>query len=221
MPNNASSQAPDIITIDGPSGVGKTTVAQLVSDRTDLPLLASGRLYRALAWVLQQESISDDATVSERTPGIDFGFTSDSGITYRGTDITEHLYDEEVSLKASQIATNPVVRKRLVELQRQFSKERGCIAEGRSTGIEVFPEAPLKIWLTADYAVRFDRIEKSRGTEIAEQTLARDKMDAERQHGPMMKAPDGVEIDSTLLDAESIANQIVSLYQNNKSAKTV
>lgn len=208
--------AAPIITIDGPSGVGKTTVAQHVSKTIGLPFLASGRLFRALAYVMQSEGITENEAILKRSISLDLIYTHNGGILYQGHDISDRLYDDAIGLYSSQIAQIPGVRDRLDSMMRNFGRHQGCVAEGRSTGLHVFPEALLKIWLTADYQTRYDRIARSRSAIIAEQTMLRDKMDAKRAVAPIMKAADAIEIDSTTMTAEEVSARIISLYRQTQ-----
>jgi len=211
--NSISNKGTHIIAIDGPSGVGKTTVAARVAEQTGLPLLAGGRLFRAIAWIAEQEGVTKDAAIIKLAQSASLSFTNDGGIAYHGDDITNKLYSDAVSLRSSQIAQLPDLRQPLDKLMRDFGYATGCVTEGRSTGVHVFPDASLKIWLTADYTTRFRRIADSRGTEAAKQTMSRDTMDERRQHAPMTKASDAIEIDSTAMSVDEVVRRIVELYR--------
>lgn len=203
-----------IITIDGPSGVGKTTIATLVAEKLDLPVVPSGRLFRAAAWVLARQNVSleDQELVEERVPAIMFDMTPSGDILYEGSDITSHIAGSAIGIAASTIAPYPEVRRRMLELQRHLGEKHGCVVEGRSTGIEVFPHAALKIWLTAGLAVRVTWVTEKYGEVAARTIQERDEVDESRTNAPMRKADDALEIDSTHMSTDEVVAKIVSLY---------
>ena len=141
-----------VITIDGPSGVGKGTVSEYLSKELKWNYLNSGALYRAIAWVVRSESIdlTDIIAIEQASKDIEFLLKNKKlRIEYKKVDIGSLIYDEEVAKIASKVSSKSNVRKSIVNIQRSFKKEPGLVAEGRDMGSVIFPESQLKIFLTA------------------------------------------------------------------------
>lgn len=199
-----------IVTVDGPSGAGKTAVAKRVAEMLSLPYLPSGTLYRAAAWAMKQNKInlnSEQATSSFIETFASM-LTDDGQLLYENEDITEMVQSGEMGLAAAAIAVHPAVRDRLTALQRKFGQQRGCVIEGRSTAIEIFPDATVKIWLTASIDERLKR--KRQAAETLEK---RDAIDRQRLLAPMQIADGALEIDSTGLSIDETVQKIVGYCQ--------
>lgn len=216
---------PPVIAIDGPSASGKGTVARRVADMLAFNFLDSGALYRlvGLAALDRNADLTDTAAVAAIARGLDVRFDADA-IFLDGRDVTREIRDERVSAAASQIAALNDVRLALLERQRAFRKPPGLVADGRDMGSVVFPDAELKIYLTADPAERARRrykqlIEKGLSANIAtllQEILDRDTRDSQRAAAPLQKSTDAVEIDTTGMPVESVVSAILEEYERAK-----
>ena len=215
---------PLVITIDGPAGAGKSTVAQKLAARLGLMYVDSGATYRAAALKVLEAGVDplDEPAVAKLIGATDVQVTTGDGephVLVDGHDVTARLRTPEVTLAAAQVSRLPEVRAKLIEMQRAFARGRGVVMEGRDIGTVVFPQAPLKIFLKADVEERARRRLKQDSREGREATLEktayeigrRDQLDAERKISPLMPAPDAVEIDSTDLHADQVVEQILAL----------
>jgi cytidylate kinase len=215
---------PLIITIDGPAGAGKSTVAQKLATRLGLAYVDSGATYRAAALHVLKAGVSpeDEARVVEEVERAEIDFRTDGGIYaifLDGRDVTQEIRASEVTLAAAKVSRLPEVRKKLISLQRNLARPPGVVMEGRDIGTVVFPEAPLKIFLKADVQERARRRLQQDSAEGRPATLEqtayeigrRDQLDAERKISPLVPAADAIEIDSTLLAAEEVVERIIQL----------
>ncbi len=202
-----------VITVDGPSGVGKGTLSQYLCKKTGFHLLDSGAIYRSLAFALSQESI-DTANLSDLVnlaENLDIKFI-DIAVFYKNQDITQQIRTEETAAVASKIATIPEVRKALLKRQQDFSQAPGLIADGRDMGTVVFPDAQIKLFLTASAEIRAERRVKqlkSQGvsvniSKITKDILERDERDRTRIVSPLIPAEDAIVIDTTDLTIEKV-----------------
>ena len=190
-----------VVTIDGPSGVGKGTISEYLSDKLAWNYLNSGALYRAIAWVVKNDSIrlSDITTLENASKNIHFTIQENKlHIEYENKEISSLIYNEEVAKVASKVSSVPKVRESILSIQRSFKKEPGLIAEGRDMGSVIFPEAQVKIFLTASIETRAQRRFKQlkdRKFNVSLPALikdldARDKRDESRESSPLV-IPEG------------------------------
>ena len=217
---------PLVITIDGPAGAGKSTVAQKLAARLGLAYVDSGATYRAAALKVLEAGIGadDSAAVARLIAATDLQVTTGKGeprVWVDGRDVTAELRTPPVTSAAALVSRMPEVRAKLIEVQRRFAYGRGVVMEGRDIGTVVFPQAPLKIFLRADVAERARRRLKQDAQNNHEATLEktayeigrRDQLDAERKISPLTPAGDAVEIDSTHLTAEQVVERILELVR--------
>lgn len=205
-----------VITIDGPGGSGKSTVAKLVAEQTGLPYLDTGAMYRAITFGVLQRAIdpADWETTDSVLPEIDLDLSA-SSVMVDGVDATEAIRGIEVTAHVSAVAANPTVRQVLVELQRQWlHKSGGGVLEGRDIGTVVVPNAALKVYVTASVRERARRRSLETGTDIDEveaDLVRRDRADSERQDSPLRPAGDAVTVDTTGYAIAEVVDRIVSL----------
>jgi len=214
-----------IVTIDGPSGSGKGTISRAVARHAGWHLLDSGALYRlvALAGVAAGAASEDAPRHAELAARMDVGFGSapDGGerIWLDGRDVTEALRSEAAGQGASRVAAWPEVRAALLERQRAFARPPGLVADGRDMGTVVFPQADLKIFLTAtpeERALRRHKQLKDKGSDVSLPALSReiaerDLRDQTRQVAPLRPAPDACVIDSTGLEVGAVVARVLEL----------
>ena len=213
-----------VITVDGPSGVGKGTVSEYLSDQLQWNYLNSGALYRSIAWVVMNDSIelSDTDGLTSASKNISFSMQDQKLlIEYKKNIIGSLIYNEEVAKTASKVASNPKVRESIVNIQRLFKKDPGLVAEGRDMGSVIFPESELKIFLTASIETRATRRYKQlkdREFNVSLPALikdldARDKRDKRRENSPLV-IPEGAFVietdDLTIIDVKKIVKEKVN-----------
>jgi len=215
-----------VITIDGPSASGKGTVAQLVAQALGFHCLDSGSLYRlvALAALRAGVAFDDEARLAALAASLEASF--DTGeVLLSGEPVTEAIRSEACSSGASQVAAWPAVRTALLERQRGFRQAPGLVAEGRDMGSVVFPEAGLKVFLTASAEVRAQRRHKQLKGKGITATLPvllqdlheRDARDAARSAAPLKQCPDAHLLDTTAMSAAEAAERILAWYRGAKT----
>jgi cytidylate kinase len=208
-----------VIAIDGPSASGKGTIAKRVAARLGFHYLESGALYRLVSLLALREGLADENAVAKAAEGMDVWFQGDE-IFLEDQEVSQHIRHEAVGNRASQIAPMPAVRQALLARQRGFRQPPGLVADGRDMGTVVFPDAGLKIFLTASPEVRAQRrykqlIEKGIAANLGalSQDLAeRDKRDATRAVAPLVPAPDSQVLDSSALSIEAVVDRILKLW---------
>ena len=214
----------NVITIDGPSGVGKGTISEHLSDQLKWNYLNSGALYRAIAWVARNDliNLNDAKGLEKASKNIIFSLENKKlKIQYKNKDIGSLIYDEEVAKIASKVSSKPKVRESIINIQRSFKKTPGLVAEGRDMGSVIFPESQLKIFLTASIETRAQRRFKQlkdREFNVSLPALikdldARDRRDKERVNSPLV-IPKGafvIETDNlTVIEVKNTVNEKVN-----------
>jgi cytidylate kinase len=219
---------PPVITVDGPAASGKGTVAAGVARALAFHYLDSGSLYRlvALKALKTGTPLADAPKLAGLAAGLDVLFP-DGSIHLEGRDETESIRGEEVSAAASQVAVHPAVRSALFERQRAFRRAPGLVADGRDMGTVVFPEALVKVFVTASPEERARRRYKqliAKGISITMDSLLRDirerdARDAGRAAAPLMPASDAVILDTTDLTIEAAIGRVLGLYRDAAAQK--
>ena len=208
-----------VIAIDGPSASGKGTIAKRVAAELGFHYLESGALYRLVSLLALREELVDEDPIARAAETMDVWFQGDE-IFLEDQEVSQHIRHEAVGNRASQIAPMPAVRQALLARQRGFRQPPGLVADGRDMGTVVFPDAGLKIFLTASPEVRAQRrykqlIEKGIAANLGalSQDLAeRDKRDATRAVAPLVPAPDSQVLDSSALSIEAVVDRILKLW---------
>lgn len=215
-----------VIAVDGPSGAGKSSVAKRVAQALGYRYLDTGALYRALAWKAIKSGLRPQDTQyivdMARSTRIDLQQQNgEQRVLVDGEDVTERIRTPEVANLASPISAIPEVRQILLGWQRDFAKQGGTVAEGRDTGTVVFPNAAVKIFLTASLDERARRRHKElleRGVDISFQQVkldieARDQRDSTRRIAPLRPAPDAVIIDTENMTLEQVVEEVLKICQ--------
>jgi cytidylate kinase len=221
-----------VIAIDGPVGSGKSTAARRVAELLGYLYIDTGAMYRAFALKALERGVplddpeklvalAKETHIDLRPAGQELRVMLD------GADVTDVIRRREVSLAASKVAVIPGVRQVMVAEQRRAGEQGGVVMEGRDIGSVVFPDADLKIYLTASPEVRAERRwreHRQKREDISlEHTLdevrERDRRDREREASPLVRAPDAVLVDSSAMDAEEVARLIVLLAQSRVQAR--
>lgn len=215
-----------IITIDGPVASGKGSVSAGVAKVLGFNVLDSGSLYRLTAYAAlqQQKPLEDEEQIKQTAVNLKAVFKGGK-ILLEGEDVTNAIRQEEVGLAASKVAVHPKVRKALFKLQREYAQAPGLVADGRDMGSVVFPEATLKIFLTASAEARAKRRynqlkEKGIHSNIADlvkDLKERDERDLKRSVAPLVPAPGAKILDSSDLTLEETINQVLEWYRGTEA----
>jgi cytidylate kinase len=212
-----------VIAIDGPSASGKGTIAKRVAQALGYHYLESGALYRLVALLALRQDLDDEEALARVAEDMAVVFQGDQ-ILLEDEDVSPHIRHETVGNRASEVARMPAVRQALLARQRAFRQPPGLVADGRDIGTVVFPDAALKIFLTASPEIRAERrykqlIEKgiSANLRALSRDLAeRDARDANRPVAPLVPAPDSQVLDSSALSIDEVVARILSLYREGK-----
>lgn len=215
-----------IIAIDGPAASGKSTLAKYLADKLNLLYVDTGAMYRAVTYhALKNNIVDDEKAIVDSLKKINISLSYNNGLTsvfIDGVDVTDKIRTHEVNSKVSDVSKIKDVRTQLVKLQQEFSRKNNLIVEGRDTTTVVFPNADLKIFLTADVKERARRRHlefKEKGVvlelaEVEKSIVNRDRIDSGRSVSPLKKAEDAIELDTTDLTIEQEIERIIELAEN-------
>ena len=212
-----------IIAIDGPAGSGKSTISKLLTKELGFVYLDTGAMYRLFTLKMLKEKISfsDSSKINELLEKLNINIENDR-FYLDEKDVSEEIRKTDIAENVSKTAAIKEVREKMVNLQREFSKSKNVILDGRDIGTVVFPEADIKIFLVADAEERAERRfkelqEKEENISldnIYENILKRDRLDSTRENSPLKKANDAIEVDTTGKNIEEVKNIILNLYIN-------
>ena len=209
-----------VIAIDGPSASGKGTIASRVAKRLGFHYLESGALYRLIALMALREDTVDERRLAGLAEEMDVLF-EDGEVVLGDETVTEKIRSEPVGVRASEVARVPALREALLKRQRAFRRPPGLVADGRDMGTVVFPDAELKVFLTASPEIRAERRYKQlieKGIDANLRALSRDlrdrdERDAKRAVAPLVPAPDSQVLDSSALSIDEVVERIVGWWQ--------
>lgn len=209
-----------VVAIDGPAGAGKSTIARRIAEESGLSLVDTGAIYRTLALLAQREDISadDEATLAARAAVLPIDFQMHAGenlVSLAGEDVSEEIRSPAISMLASAVSRHPSVREALLSLQRQLGT-KGAVLEGRDIGTVVFPNAEVKVFLTASADERARRrcaqlVEQGKPQpfeQVLSEIVERDRVDSSRAVAPLRPATDAVVLDSTALSADDVVELV-------------
>jgi len=205
-----------IVAVDGPAGAGKSSASRALAHRLGFAHVDTGAMYRSVGVLAKERGIAldDDAALAHLVEGLRFEFAGEDRVRVDGRDLSSAIRAAEAGELASRVSTRPVIRERLVALQRALGTPGGLVMEGRDIGTVVFPDATVKFYLTAEPAERARR----RATELraaggvvdeaalARELAARDQRDSGRAHSPLRPAPDAVVLDTTRLALDAVVD---------------
>ena len=220
--------AAPVVTIDGPAGAGKGTVAAALAQRLGYQLLNTGAMYRALAWSVAQAGLPPDSPrIGDHVADVVVELRGDR-VFVNGRDVTAEIRTPEISALTSALSTLPAVRAKLTPLQQALAARGGVVLEGRDTGTVVCPDAEVKFFLVASVEERARRRHAeltARGVHadldtVRTEIAARDAQDAGRALAPLRKAPDAVEIDTTALTVDQVVDRMLDVIDERKRCST-
>jgi len=204
-----------VVAVDGPAGAGKSSACRALARRLGFTYVDTGAMYRAVGVLAAERGVDPDdaAALARLVARLDFALAGER-LLVAGRDLSAAIRRPDAGELASRVSTQPVVRQRLVALQRALGAAGGVVMEGRDIGTVVFPDAPVKLYLDAKPAARAARRAaelRARGETVDETALARelaerDRRDAGRTHSPLRPAPDAVVLDTTLLTLEQVVD---------------
>jgi CMP/dCMP kinase len=212
----AADTVPVVIAIDGPAGAGKSTVGRALADRLGLEYLDTGAMYRAVTFAALRRGLdpSDADDVADVCEALDL-VVDDNGVTVDGVDATVEIRGREVTSAVSAVAANSRVRAELVRRQREWVAERGGgVVEGRDIGSVVFPDASLKLYITASPRVRAERRVAEIGGHVEEveaSIIERDRKDSTRADSPLHATSDAVVVDTSGLTIDEVVEHLLAM----------
>ena len=211
------------IAIDGPSAAGKSTIADVLAERLAYTHLDTGAMYRAVALKALREEIAidDEEKIVAMIEGMKLEMLSDGRVILEGEDVSEAIRTNEISMGASDVSKLEGCRKALVRMQQEICKEGGYILDGRDIGTVVLKDAPVKIYMVASAEARAQRRvlqNEEKGLEadyetILEDIRKRDYQDMHREHSPLTKAEDAIEIDTSDMTIEEVADAVMKIVE--------
>jgi cytidylate kinase len=217
-----------LVTIDGPAGAGKSTVARRLAERLGFAILDTGAMYRAVTLRALERGISpDDAeSVTRLAEELDLDLSA-GAVLVDGRDVTQEIRAPRISEHVSSVADHPGVRKRMVKLQREIASKGDFVCEGRDQGTVAFPDADVKIFLTASIANRSHRRwqelrESGFSVDVAEiesQQIERDRRDAVRPVGALRPADDAIVVDTDQMDIDQVVDKLESIVRQRASTR--
>ena len=213
-----------IIAIDGPSASGKSTTAIGVASNLGITYLDTGAMYRAVTYTILnvKVDVTNDASMSKFLEKIDLSFDKSNNILVDGIKLSDKIRSQNISSQASKISQNPLVREKMVDIQRKIGNTNDCVLEGRDIGTVVFPDANYKFFLVADLETRAKRRyndmmksgENCNFKDVLDGLKKRDEMDTRRAHSPLTIADDAIVIDTSRLKINEQINKIIQIITN-------
>lgn len=211
------------IAIDGPSGVGKSTIADLLAEKLEMTHLDTGAMYRCVAYYMLQNKVdlNNSEDLSNALNNIHISF--DKGAVYLNqSNVSEEIRTNEISMATSKVATLPDVRKKMVSLQQEIAKDKGYILDGRDICSVVLPDAEIKIYMDASSKARAERRYKEyiqKGIEADYETIyqdivARDYQDSHREISPLVQAKDAIRIDTSNSSIEQVVEEVLNIINH-------
>lgn len=216
-----------IVAIDGPAGSGKGTITKIVGEKLKLVNIDTGATFRCVALNMIQKNVSmnDEENLEKLLKEIDIEIKTNGKIYLNGEDVTKRIRENDVNSLVSPISVIPMVRNRLLEIQRKIAKGKDVIMEGRDIGTVVFPNADVKIYLDATAEERAKRrVLQNRENgiassynEVLEGIKDRDKRDSTRKIAPLKRAEDAIYVDTTNMNIENVVKEIVNIIKDKKN----
>lgn len=222
----------DIVTIDGPSGVGKSTVSRKVAAFLGFTYLDTGAMYRGVAYYLEKLKVSleDEGEIDKALASLDMKLlpandeAGDVGVVIGGEDVSTKIRTPEMSMAASAVSALGIVRDKLTRMQQEIGRREHIVAEGRDTGTVVFPDAAFKFYLDADPEERARRrvLQLREKGEVVDEnkilalTLERDRNDSERSLAPLKKADDATAVDTTSLTLDQVTEKVMGIIKSRR-----
>ena len=218
-----------VVAIDGPAGSGKGTITKLVGEKLNLINIDTGATFRCVALNMLQENIKidEEEKIKEMLNRINIEMKENGDIFLNGNEVTKRIRDNDVNDFVSPISTVPIIREKLLDVQRKIAKGKDVIMEGRDIGTVVFPNADVKIYLDASVEERAKRRiiqNQEKGIEssyedVLKNIIDRDKRDASREVAPLKQAEDAIYVDTTNMTIPEVVDKIVNLC--TKSQKNI